>query len=330
MIIPAWNASATLERAVRSALQQNGVSVEVIVVDDASEDETLACAKKLASGDRRVRVLCQKTNKGPAAARNFALEHAQAPYVTPLDADDFMEQGRLLALLTIAKEGSWDFVADDLYRVSEIDPNGKRQRLISEKQIGLRRLDFASFVEGNLSSQRGGRRELGFIKPLISRDFLKKHDLRYEETIRLGEDYILYATALLRHARFCIVDPTGYIAVMRPSSLSGQHTTRDIGALVQGDLALMAEANLTHTDREALRAHYIETLKKWHWLRLIDAVKSRNLSGSLRCFWAPLPVVRELFENLAQQAVLRSYAKAKILFREASGRQISGKDGGKK
>lgn len=328
VIIPAWNASQTLARAVNSALHQTGVTLEVVVVDDASSDDTLTQAKEMAKSDGRLRVLRQSPNQGPAAARNLALKSTEAKYVTPLDSDDFMEDGRLLKLFQIAEEGGWDFVADDLFKVPEADVEGVRERLISDGEIGLQTLDFETFVEGNLARHRAGRRELGFIKPLISTTFLQNQELHYNETLRLGEDYILYATALQRGARFCLTDPAGYVSVTRPTSLSGQHSARDLGALVHGDRILMAEANLSSKEHVVLQAHHLEVLKKWHWLRLIDAVKARNLLEIARSFKAPPRVIGSLMSNLIEQFTWRSSAKLKATFIKLSEAQSrSGKGG---
>lgn len=309
VIIPAWNAQATLRRAVSSALAQEQVAAEVIIVDDASVDGTLDCAKSLAAKDGRVQVLAQPENRGPAAARNLALENISAPYAAPLDSDDFMEPGRLARLLRIAEQGNWDFVADDLFKVPETCIEGPRTRLWSEDSIGVQPLGFSAFVRGNLSGQRGGRRELGFIKPLMSVGFLNRTSLRYDTGMRLGEDYILYATALARGARFCLTDPAGYVAVTRPDSLSGVHSACDLGALVQGDRTLMAAENLTKAEQAALKEHYIETLKKWHWLRMIDAVKARDFAAAIRCFQAPPAVIGDLVGKLGEQVVIRGAAR---------------------
>ena len=306
VIIPAWNAEVTLERAVASALSQLDVSVEVLVVDDASTDGTLALAHRLSAIDNRIAVLDQSMNQGPAAARNRALAATQARFVAPLDSDDFMEPGRLSKLRAIAESGAWDFVADDLYNVPEDAPDGPRHRLWSQEVIGIQELDFQMFVRGNLSRLHGGRGELGFIKPLISNAFLQEHALRYEESMRLGEDYALYATALLKGARFCLTDPAGYVAVTRDTSLSGHHSARDLGALVAADEKIAQLPNLTATDRRVLRDHVIETRKRWHWMRLIDAVKQRDLGAAFRCFSAPPAVSLSLLGKLAEQVYLRS------------------------
>ena len=308
IIVAAWNAQGTLGRAIDSLLVQAGVSLEIIVVDDASTDGTLACARSFAARDPRITVLTQDKNAGPAAARNLALDIVTARYFTPLDSDDFMEQGRLARLLEIAAQGGWDLVGDDLFKVDEKLVGGVRRRLWSQVDIGTFPIKFADFVRGNLSSLHGARGELGFLKPLISMKFLNENMLRYQSNMRLGEDYVLYATALLHGARFCLTDPAGYIAVTRAASLSGHHGARDLGALVQADCILMNSPDLRTEERIALHMHYIETLKKWHWMRLIDAVKARKILSALQCFVAPPAVVLSLLGHLGNQMVLRGIA----------------------
>src|ERR1700730_12982672 len=70
VLIPAYNAGPFLRRAVQSALPQTLAPLEVLIVNDASTDNTLDIAKALACEDARVRVISLPTNVGPAAARN--------------------------------------------------------------------------------------------------------------------------------------------------------------------------------------------------------------------------------------------------------------------
>ncbi len=273
VIIAAWNAEKTLGNAIASALEQRNVVVEVIVVDDASTDGSLELARGMARQQPRLCVLAQPRNAGPAAARNRALDRTRARFVTVLDSDDTMDADRLHRLLQMAQDGDWDIVADDLYKVASRDPDAPRKRLWSSDPIGCQTISFEGFVRGNLSRLHGGRGELGFLKPLIRRDFLITHNIRYDETMRLGEDYALYATALARGARFCLTDPLGYLALTRPDSLSGRHSATDLGALVAADHRLAEEPTLGAADRQMLRAHEIETQKRWRWMRLIEAAR---------------------------------------------------------
>lgn len=199
ILIPAFQAEATIQRAVASALAQT-VAVEVIVIDDASPDQTAAIAQDLDDGRGVLKVLTQPQNAGPAAARNLAIAESSAPWIALLDADDWMEPERLANLLDIANahggDPAFDMVADDLWRVHEYALDGPRTRLLEAVDFTPFTLDFATFVLGNLHGARGSRGEYGFLKPLMRRGFLEEADLSYDPTMRLGEDYDLYARAL--------------------------------------------------------------------------------------------------------------------------------------
>ncbi len=85
-VIPAYNAADTLESAIRSVLSQTRNDFELIVVDDGSQDGTLALAGSFES-DPRVHVISQP-NQGLASARNAGIVHSRGRYVGFLDSDD--------------------------------------------------------------------------------------------------------------------------------------------------------------------------------------------------------------------------------------------------
>jgi glycosyltransferase involved in cell wall biosynthesis len=85
VVMPAYNAQLTVAASVRTALAQEDVQLEVIVVDDGSSDDTAAVVEGIR--DPRVR-LVQQSNSGAAAARNTGLAAATGTYLALLDADD--------------------------------------------------------------------------------------------------------------------------------------------------------------------------------------------------------------------------------------------------
>ena len=95
VIIPAYNSSLFIKETVRSALMQtvSGFSVEVIVIDDGSTDDTAAIAK--AAGARVIR----KKNGGVSSSRNTGLHHAQGQYILFLDGDDRLRPEALALLM---------------------------------------------------------------------------------------------------------------------------------------------------------------------------------------------------------------------------------------
>ena len=303
VVIAAWNAEATIVRAIESALAQT-VPVEVVVVDDRSTDETRARAAALADGEPRLTVLCQAANGGPSAARNRAIEASRAPWIAVLDSDDWMEPARLGRLLELAERHGADFMADDLWKLDEGAPISARRRMLGDV-TGPIPVTAADFVACNLSADHGNRREMGFLKPLMSRRFLKRHALSYDPGIRLGEDYVLYTRALLCGAVFMLTAPAGYVATVRPGSLSGRHPTEAHADLVRADRIMLTREDLSFATRKALEAHLMEHRKKWAWRRLIDAVRDADPLAALRCFWAPPQVALDLFGRLSREALAR-------------------------
>jgi UDP-N-acetyl-D-mannosaminuronic acid dehydrogenase len=89
VLMPAYNAADTIETAIRSVLAQTWMNLELIVVDDASTDETCAVIERLCREDDRIRLVRQETNRGTYYARNIALEYATGDLITVHDGDDW-------------------------------------------------------------------------------------------------------------------------------------------------------------------------------------------------------------------------------------------------
>ena len=302
VIIAAYNSEATIERAVRSALAEPEAS-DVIVVDDASTDDTLAQARAADDGSGRLKLIPRLSNGGPSAARNRALQECRAGWIGILDADDFFLAGRLKGLLRFA--GKADLIADDMWRVDERTVNGPRQLLLGDLLPSPRLVSFKEFVGSNVTDRRRQRGELGFIKPIMRRSFFERHGLRYQEHMRLGEDYELYARAVGLGATLLLVPAQGYVSVVRANSLSGCHSEEDLRQLRDCNIGLAALPRLNAEDKKALRRHYLDTECRLQWRLLILAVKQRSPKQILATFVRPLPVPLYLLGQLLEQVILR-------------------------
>lgn len=89
IIIPVYNAEATLNKCVDSVLKQQFADFEVILVDDGSKDKSLQICEEYARKDNRVTVI-HKENGGVSSARNRGLEIAKGTWVTFVDSDDYL------------------------------------------------------------------------------------------------------------------------------------------------------------------------------------------------------------------------------------------------
>tara|TARA_R110000868_G_scaffold14457_5_gene67370 strand:- start:21930 stop:22766 length:837 start_codon:yes stop_codon:yes gene_type:complete len=87
-VIPCFNDSQFIEQSISSALNQTYPHIEIIVVDDGSNEQTKAVLKKLES---RVTKLITQENQGQSKARNVGIKEAKGKYIVTLDSDDFFE-----------------------------------------------------------------------------------------------------------------------------------------------------------------------------------------------------------------------------------------------
>jgi succinoglycan biosynthesis protein ExoU len=269
VIIAAKDAASTIGRAIRSALAEPAVT-EVVVVDDGSRDRTAQAALALDDGTGRLAVLSLDTNRGPAFARNHAIAHSAAPLIAILDADDFFLPGRFARLLA---QPDWDLIADNIVFLDAAQAAAAPEPV--KFAAAPRLLDLAEFIDGNVSRRGAPRGELGFLKPVVRRAFLQQHGLRYNEDLRLGEDYDLYVRALARGGRFKVIHSCGYGAVVRPDSLSGRHRTEDLKRLLDADRSILESEELDGEAAAALARH-TRQLEGSHALREFLDVKSRS------------------------------------------------------
>ncbi|MGZ4452312.1 MAG: glycosyltransferase family 2 protein [Nocardioides sp.] len=106
VVVPCHNYERYLDDALGSALGQEGVDLDVTIVDDASTDDSPAIARRWAEADPRVRVVTHATNRGHIDTFNHALESATAPYVVKLDPDDLLTPGSLWRAARAMRENS--------------------------------------------------------------------------------------------------------------------------------------------------------------------------------------------------------------------------------
>jgi glycosyltransferase involved in cell wall biosynthesis len=99
VLIPAYNAARTIERALSSVWRQNYPDMEVIVVDDASNDDTVIRVQKI--GRANLRLIRLEKNRGVSGALNAGIRQARTDYIAFLDADDEWLELKLIKQLPI-------------------------------------------------------------------------------------------------------------------------------------------------------------------------------------------------------------------------------------
>lgn len=285
VIVPAYNAEPFVRRAIASVLTQTEQYCEVLVVDDASSDATAAVVGRIAAQDARVRLFRNTINMGPAASRNRGIAQARGDWIVLLDADDELMPHRIETLIALGEQHGADLVADNLLLCQE-DGSGPAAPMIPARTLPAGKfLSLAEFVDGNVGNRRTPRVSFGFLQPIIRRNFLQAHSLRYDERNRFGEDFLFYIACLLKGARWWVTPEAMYRYTVRPGSLTDMQSAADLlrirsmeEKLLRDDRSVAPGSDLAW----ALRRHKAVIDRFYYYRAFTDALKAREAARAFR------------------------------------------------
>jgi succinoglycan biosynthesis protein ExoO len=280
VILPTYNSVPTIARAIDSVLAQTHAAWQLIIVDDGSTDATVDEIEQRRRGheEKIVLVRCEK-NAGPAAARNRGLARCDGEWIAVLDADDAWRENRLEVLLGKAGQVSADAVCDNLL--------GFDDHLGKETEVLYSRLPAWLDIVAAVAPTYAGTYNLGYLKPIVRRAFVEHHHIRYDESLRTGEDLIYLLSLLIDGARVTCLDQPLYIyttpvgGVSRRLSKSTKSVPRDTD--IARSLARLRDraAGMTEQERQAIdrRIAYQRDAAPWaefryarlqgNWLRVL-------------------------------------------------------------
>jgi succinoglycan biosynthesis protein ExoO len=205
IIVPTYCAEATLERALRSALDQTLRDLEIIVVDDASSDGSWGLINTLVTEDSRIVAVRNERNRGKPVGMNRAIALARGRWIAVLDADDWYHPERLARLIAIGERRRADMVADNQFFF-----DAQADRLVGTAwryTEGHWPLSFDNFLYG---SNAYATFNLGMLKPVIRTDFIRRASLGYEEDARHGQDFFHLLQFYLAGGRAVVTDQPYY------------------------------------------------------------------------------------------------------------------------
>lgn len=110
VIVPVYNAAGGIEACLKSLCAQTLQELEIVIVDDCGQDDSMERARKCASAcpERSFTFVGGDANRGPGGARNLGIEAASGEYVAFVDADDTVDRDFCLSLYNAAKEADAD------------------------------------------------------------------------------------------------------------------------------------------------------------------------------------------------------------------------------
>ncbi|MFI9624696.1 glycosyltransferase family 2 protein [Streptomyces sp. NPDC052042] len=201
--------------------------LEIVAVDDGSTDGTGEYLEKFAAKSRiPTRVIRQKNSGGPSGPRNVGLGLARGRYVFFLDADDYFGEEALERMVAMADRAGSDVVLGKVVGVNRGAP--KSMWRATRERVDI----YHSKVIYTLSAQK-----------LFRRDLLERLSLRFDESLRTGEDALFTMEAYLRGAGVSVI--SDYVCYYLVGREDGKHVTKSGGYELRFD-AMRAMMSLIH------------------------------------------------------------------------------------
>lgn len=293
VIMPARNAAPFIDAALRSVRDQSVSNLEIVVIDDGSSDATPEIVECHAREDDRVRLL-RGAGRGPAAARNIGLSQARGAWAAVVDADDVILPDRLRLLLGAAEAANAQIVADNLTAFYDDGSKPEHLWLDGPPWDHPRSLDLATFLSSG--DEGGGDAGLGYLKPMFRLDWLRRHDLRYDETLMIGEDFDLVSRALAAGATYAFAPFAGYRYRRRSGSISHRFSASQLDAMIAG--ARRLAVHLGGPARRKMDARIARMEEDRRFVVLAGRLKSGDV-----CAMAALATSREQRVRFGQAAI---------------------------
>lgn len=182
VVIPVYNTEEYIETCLNSVLEQTYEDIEILLINDGSDKNCSAYLEKLSKIDARVKLIHSEVNKGVGHARNLGIANATGTFIYFLDSDDYIPRDTLELL------------------VSHINDNEMIKGSIRNTYLNR---SFVAVFQGlfNPTIYTDNRFELfkgnSILNCLIRRDFIQKHNLSFNENIRIFSDLPFIIEALI-------------------------------------------------------------------------------------------------------------------------------------
>lgn len=212
VVMPVYNVEAYLPQCLRSLTGQTLQDIEILCIDDGSDDRSAEIVQEFAAGDPRV-VLLRQAHEGVSAARNLGIETARGQYIAFVDSDDWVDPDMLWKMTERAREQDADVVvcsAEVHFDSDCTDSPRRRQSLMAALTAPA---DLVLDSDGNAVPweilDRPGAWPFIWNK-LIRADLLHSRNIRFSRNLALGEDGVFLQLLFQYAARTAFMEDALY------------------------------------------------------------------------------------------------------------------------
>ena len=179
VVMPAYNASKTIESAVASVLNQTFDDFELIIINDCSNDDTEKKIEMLLQSDKRIRYIKNQNNSGVAYSRNHGVSVACGKWIAFLDSDDMWRKDKLEKQLQLVNDNSNALITYTASAFMDWEGNGYNYIMpVSDK------IDYKGLLRKNL---------LSCSSVMVKKELIEKYKMPSDD---MSEDYAVWLMIL--------------------------------------------------------------------------------------------------------------------------------------
>lgn len=256
--VPVYGVEKFIGRCARSLFEQTYESLDYVFVDDCSKDRSIAVLQQVVEAYPRrkpsVRVVSHEHNRGLAAARRTAVEHATGDYILQVDSDDYLSPDAVSLLVQQAEKTGADIVAGSQLIISATQSVYRQDLVPQDKDAYACSLLIRKSIQG-------------VVGKLFRRSLIIEHQLFPPEGLNMAEDYVVMPRIAYYANRVAKVDAPIYNYVKyNPDSYTTSISRRGIDCTVEALSVL--ETFFRKVDNAAYYAEAIDLAKLYNKVTL--------------------------------------------------------------
>lgn len=218
VIMPVYNGEKYLSEAIKSILNQTYKNLELIIVDDGSNDNSVAIIKKYQRLDKRIILICQE-NRGVSSARNKGIEHARGKWIYFIDCDDIYFPNYIERMIEVSNLTGADYICSD-FDMNYIFNLDAYKACKNEEVIVF---DHDTIDAFNYMCSLGISTSL--CNKQFSAQIIRKYDIAFDTTMTYGEDlFFCWKSCLVSKKIAYIPEKLYFYRLTGNSAVSRVHT----------------------------------------------------------------------------------------------------------
>lgn len=208
VIVAAYNIEEFIGRCIESLIKNKYKNLEIIIVNDGSQDATLEKIYEFKSRDNRIKVINQ-VNMGLIEARKSGYKNSTGDYIWFIDGDDWVEENSIDIIMKNIIEKDLDLLMFNCFYSYE---DRSEKVIINNTNVSNNKLIIKELFIGNLSGAIWSK--------VIKKSFIEKNKIKFPSNITYGEDNAFSVSLLVNNPKVCVISDFLYHYYQRENSIT--------------------------------------------------------------------------------------------------------------